>query len=128
MQFKKGAFLTLKTVRPIVLKYNVGSVSLAWDVIDNLPHLISMFSWYCYSCDILIFPDFEPNEYLFTTHADKGQEQWEIFAWATREIMSKEGGLQKCELSNRVKNIYYKFVSGHIDSIDPKDLEEPEQA
>ena len=127
MQFKKGAFLTLKTVRPMVFKYDYSTLSLAWDVIDSLPHLFVVMSWYCYYCEVLVMPDFEPNEYLFTKHADKGKERWEIFAWATREIMSKEGGLIKCDLPNRFKNTYYKFVMGHKATIDPKELVIDEQ-
>lgn len=39
-------------------------------------------------------PDFEPNEYLFTTHADKGKARWEIYAWAVREVIMEHGGLK----------------------------------
>ena len=36
-------------------------------------------------------PDFEPNEYLFSTHADKGGSRWEIYAWAVRDAMMRAG-------------------------------------
>jgi hypothetical protein len=38
-------------------------------------------------------PTFVPNDYLFKTHADKGKEKWEIFAWAIRDVMSKTGNM-----------------------------------
>ncbi len=38
-------------------------------------------------------PIFVPNEYLYKTHADKGPERWQIYAWAIREIIAKEGNL-----------------------------------
>jgi hypothetical protein len=42
-------------------------------------------------CKVSDLPPFLPNEYLFTTHADKGTEKWEIYAWALRDIMAKVG-------------------------------------
>jgi 1-acyl-sn-glycerol-3-phosphate acyltransferase len=86
--FKKGAFLAEKKIRPFVLQYGTdGSVSPAWDIIDFLPFAIIHLCWGGYTCNLLELSDFEPNEYLFKTHADKGKERWEIYAWAVREII-----------------------------------------
>lgn len=57
-------------------------------------------------------PDFEPNEYLFETHKDKGEEKWEIFAWAVRDAMSKASGLPTTSMSLRLKMKYYKYLIG----------------
>ena len=48
-------------------------------------------------------PDFEPNEWLYEKHADKGTERWEIFAWAVRDIIAKTGRFELCETPHRVK-------------------------
>lgn len=48
-------------------------------------------------------PKFIPNEYLFKTHADKGTERWEIYAWAVRDAMMKCGQFEQCDISFRVK-------------------------
>ena len=40
-------------------------------------------------------PPFIPNDYLYETHADKGEEKWQIYAWAVREAMSEVGPLIK---------------------------------
>ena len=40
LSFKRGAFASLKAVKPIVLKYSWGSVSPAWDVMPFLPLVI----------------------------------------------------------------------------------------
>jgi len=37
---------------------------------------------------LIELPAFQPNEYLYTKHADKGKERWEIFAWAVRAAMA----------------------------------------
>ena len=59
---------------------------------------------------ILSLPDFEPNEYLYETHADKGQERWEIFAWAVREIMLSQSGLNDDHMSWRHKDQYEQYM------------------
>lgn len=43
------------------------------------------------NCKIIELPDFEPNEYLYENFKDKGNEKWEIYAWAVRDIMCKAG-------------------------------------
>jgi hypothetical protein len=50
-----------------------------------------------------MMPDFLPNDYLFETHQDKGEERWEIFAWAVRDAMMKAGNFEQCDLPIRVK-------------------------
>ena len=57
-----------------------------------------------------MLPDFEPTEYLFETHKDKGSERWEIFAWAAREIMMKAGDLKPCDIPLRTKVIYEGYM------------------
>jgi len=46
-------------------------------------------------CEVKRLPPFEPNDYLLETQKDKGNNQWEIYAWAVGEIMSKSSGLPK---------------------------------
>ena len=102
LKFKKGGFAAEKRVRPIIQKYDTdGSVSIAYDIIEMLPLAILQLSWCGYRCKIYELPDFEPNEYLFEKHADKGQERWEIFAWAVREVMAKASGLELVDMPFR---------------------------
>lgn len=56
-------------------------------------------------------PDFEPNEYLFETHADKGTKRWEIYAWAIREIIIESGNLQPSDMPFRVKKVYVSYMN-----------------
>jgi hypothetical protein len=63
--------------------------SPAWDVLPFLPLCFMQLSlFYCATVTVTELPPFQPNEWLFTHHADKGKEKWEIFAWATREVMA----------------------------------------
>ena len=92
IKFKKGGFFAEKTVRPIFMKYGYFQLSPAFDTMEFLPLAILMLSWNCFTCTVNILPDFQPNEFLFETHKDKGNERWEIYAWAVRDIMCKQGG------------------------------------
>ena len=60
-------------------------------------------------------PDFSPNEYLISTHADKGKEEWEIYAWAVRDAMCKASGYIPCDTPLRKKVLYEDFVCGRKD-------------
>lgn len=57
-------------------------------------------------------PPFQPNEYLFEKHADKGKERWEIYAWAVRDAMMKAGKFQPIDLSLRIKMQYERYMWG----------------
>lgn len=48
------------------------------------------------SCEVVTLPEFQPNEYLFETHKNKGKERWEIFAWAVRDAMMTIGNFTEC--------------------------------
>jgi hypothetical protein len=49
-------------------------------------------SWGFMNCEVTTLSDFTPNEYLFEKYADKGQERWEVYAWAVRDVIIKAGG------------------------------------
>jgi hypothetical protein len=49
--------------------------------------------FYSAKISLIEMPAFQPNDYLYTKHADKGKEKWEIFAWAVREAMADAAGL-----------------------------------
>jgi len=118
--------LTEKRIKPIFLKYGNTTVHPSFDVMDLEPLLILLLCWYGYSCEIKVFPDFEPNYHLFEVHKDKGKQRWEIFAWALREILSKEGGIGKCNIAVRKKLAYYNWMCKRPGAIDPLDLDVPD--
>jgi len=110
MKFKKGAFFAEKTVKPMYMKYKCHSVSPAFDVMEFLPLVILHLSWACYTCEVTVMPDFQPNDYLFETHTDKGAERWEIFSWAVRDAMLKSGNFEACDLPLRQKMQYEAYM------------------
>jgi hypothetical protein len=56
-------------------------------------------------------PEFRPNEYLFSTHKDKGKERWEIFAWAVRDVMLRAGDFKECNYSIKTKFKYENYMN-----------------
>jgi len=45
-----------------------------------------------YNCTIYIMPEFTPNETMLNMHAEKGSNDWEVFAECVREAIAKQGG------------------------------------
>ena len=78
-----------------MLKYHFDDYSPAYDIMPFLPLTVFGMCYGWIKCEIKVLPPFTPNEYLYTKHEDKGEERWEIYAWAIREIMAEVGGLIK---------------------------------
>jgi hypothetical protein len=51
-----------------------------------------------------------PNDYLFETHANKGKDKWEIYAWAIREVMTTAGDIEKDDSQYREKLQYESLL------------------
>lgn len=124
MQFKRGAFASLRAVKPVVLKYKWCNLSPAWDIVPFLPLAIMQFCLFDFKCDVIELPEFVPNDYLFETHADKGADKWEIYAWAIRDAMSKAGELEMNDEPFRDK-MHYEVVLGFKKERNNKPEQEP---
>ena len=91
-------------VMPISLKYNTDQFFCSNEVLEDAVMLIFLCTnWKFTSCEVKFFPVFQPNDYLWKTHASKGKEQWEIDAWAVREMRAKESGFKTCDKRVREK-------------------------
>ena len=81
--------------------------SPAYDIVSFFPLLFMTFSLFgCATCYVVELPPFVPNDYLYATHANKGKEKWEIYAWAVREILAEAGNFEKSDLLTRNKMKY----------------------
>ena len=100
MKFKKGAFMSELTIKPLYLKYSFGRNTPSFDCIPDLAaFILALSSPYGISCEINILPNFKPNKYLFENHTEHGEERWELIAWAVRDIIIKSSGFQPCDFS-----------------------------
>ena len=93
--------------------------------------------WCCFHTEVVCLPEFEPNEYLFTKHADKGADRWEIYAWAIRDILCKNGDFIATDMPLKIKVEYETYLKGdkegalhpkeiyanYIKSLEPVDIE-----
>ena len=64
----------------------------------------------CMSCEVIELPDLYPTQFLYNNHKNKGKENWEIFAWAARDIMQIAGNFKLCDLSMKEKQAYEKYM------------------
>ena len=113
MPFKKGAFETEASVKPVAIKYDYDIVSPQTFLPLAFPiHLLQCTLWNSGTVNLTHLPIFVPTEYLFKTHADKGKERWEIYAWAIRDIISKVGELPLYECSTRHQMNYARKIIG----------------
>ena len=103
MPFKKGAFVNLLPLKPIMVHPNIdeffhngcGSSNVGMNFIRNLGSLYSVLEY-------IDLPVFIANDYLFEHWGSSfGKERWEIYANVCREIMCELGKFKKTELSLR---------------------------
>jgi len=57
--------------------------------------IMQLSLFFSITCDVIELPLFIPNDFLYKTHADKGKDKWEIYAWAVREVMADASKLKK---------------------------------
>jgi len=70
-----------------------------------------------------VLPPFLPNEYLLKHHRDKvreGAADWEIFAWAVRDVMAKVGVFETIEVDVRDKPLYKNYMRCKTDKLEYK--------
>ena len=113
-----------KRIRPVFLQHSIhGTQSMAFEVVYQLPLVLLNLCWGCFTVDVVSLPDFEPNEYMFTTHADKGVDRWEIYAWAARDILCKEGDFKPTDMPLKLKQEYELYLKGDTpDALHPKQV------
>jgi len=93
VRYKKGAFMGLNSVRPMILKYQSSHFMPNNAGIGELSMMT--FLWCSFSpvvCEVTFLPVFTPNECLFS-NMKPGQEKWEVYAQAVREVMSEFSGM-----------------------------------
>ena len=88
----------MRTVRPCYLTLTKRFFSSSFDVLGYWEYNILLMSSLCtYTCTVHILSEFTPNDLMLKIHAEKGQEDWEIFAECVREAMCKKSKLKKSD-------------------------------
>lgn len=120
LQFKRGAFVSKLPMKPVIIKFDaINRISLALDVIEMLFHAFIVICELYHPVEMIYLPTFEPNEYLFNVYGKELKskidikEDWQVYAYCLREIMSEESGLTQSEGNYEMKNEYLKFLRGN---------------
>ena len=122
MKFKRGAFVGMRTVQPCYLKVSDRMVSPDYAQMDfGVLYTFIAASLCMYTCTFYVMPEFTPTKKMLEMHADKGSEDWEIFANCVREAMAKQGNFKLNNQPVKVKNEYENFVTGRIDEVQIED-------
>ena len=74
-------------------------------------------------CTLNIMPPFTPNDAMLNMHADKGKEDWEIYAWCVRNAMAKAGDFEERPNHSVLKERldYYDFLMRRKDVLEVGD-------
>lgn len=82
IKMKKGAFLSLKKVKPFALKYWYPTgVNPACGALGFLSATLTVVNAIFYTVKCKELPVFEPNEYFWQHHWQEGKEEkWEAYA------------------------------------------------
>ena len=113
VKFKKGAFKSMRTIKPCIVKTSGRFFNQAWEVLP-FGHYLTLFvcSMCFWTTKIYMMPEFTPNNKMLEKHADKGLEDWEIYAECLREAMCKFSGKPACDDPLRLKVEYEDFMCG----------------
>lgn len=72
-----------------------------------------MATFGCRTATVTIMPEFTPTPEMLELHKDKGEEDWQVYAWCVRDVISKKSGLPKIEnVTFRDKIEYEKLMKG----------------
>ena len=102
----------------MTIKYTYGMVHPAIESMDDYT-LVWMLCCAIQNIEVTVteMVPFAPNEYLYETHKDKGEEKWEVFAWACRDIMAKVGGFGKHDIAFKDKMQVFDYYLGKLDKL-----------
>ena len=118
LNFKRGAFISLRTVRPVVAKVSNRYFNPMYDSLEYLPCLIMYVSSLCmYNLHLTIMPEFKPTYWMLNQHKDKGKTAYEVYAQCVREAMAETGGLMLEDRPIKAKLAYEDFMYGYTDEI-----------
>lgn len=97
INFKKGAFASETSMKPMAIKYHAPFVSPITGIIDGVYYYVHLMG--CIFCTVTIYemPTFRPNDFFWETHCKEGDSRWKVFATTIREIIHEGGGIPYAE-------------------------------
>lgn len=113
VKFKRGAFKAMRTVKPCYLEISKRFFAMNWECLPFGYFLVLFVCSMCiWTSKVHMMPEFTPTKKMLTMHAEKGSEDWEVYAECVREAMSKYSGLPCTNQPLRLKVKYEDFMVG----------------
>ena len=117
LNFKRGAFQAMRTIQPCFVKMTYNHIRPTHEGPDVGCLVILLLSNLGFTVSTLyIMPPFVPNQHMLDKHQDKGEFDWEIYAWCVRDAMAKAGGFELSDMSNRERMKYWNYMNKFADS------------
>ena len=112
--FNKGAFASLRSVQPIVIKYwSLNNIKASQDVLGLANHLNVIGMAIAIKQQVIELPVFTPNDYFWKHHWKEGKEEkWEAFARVVRQFMAEIGEFKLSDLTMQDKFEYIEKLKG----------------
>ena len=102
--FKKGAFLALLPVKPLLVLYYDGFLCST----NRFYFFVRTVGTFKITIKFAELPVIKPTDYMFEKYKNLGKEKWEIYAKVVNNIYSEIGGLKQTDIKYRDRVIYYK--------------------
>lgn len=110
INFKKGAFASLRSIQPVVHKYHSNFQSASSGILDGMPNYMINGSNFFTTTERIELPVFRPNDYFFEHHVKEGEEKWQAYLRVIRSLMSEHGDLPLSDLQIEDKVEYKKLL------------------
>ena len=113
--FKKGAFVALLPLKPIIMKISYDSpFHLCTGVTHLFFHVMRSFCYFTnklYFCEL---PIIKPTPYMYENYKHFGKEKWEIYMNVVHHMYLEIGKFKETNIGLREKNEYYEILETGI--------------
>ncbi|KAJ8772816.1 hypothetical protein K2173_027993 [Erythroxylum novogranatense] len=105
LPFKTGAFLAGVPVLPVILRYPYQRLSLAWDSISGVRHVIFLLCQFTNHMEVIRLPVYYPSQ--------EEKDDPKLYANNVRQLMAREGNLFTSDIGLTEKRIYLAALNGN---------------
>ncbi|CAI2372873.1 unnamed protein product [Moneuplotes crassus] len=104
MEFKRGAFVSSKPIKPISVKYRGRNFHPTYEVLPFLSHFVLLHCQLFSSLEIQYFPIFVPNDYMYENTKFKFQDKKElVYGETIRKIIEDNSGIKRTDTTLKDK-------------------------
>ena len=118
IQFKRGAFMSCRSIWPKIHKWHSYFQSPCTGVVDGLPQYLIGAACPFNTVTRVEMPVFRPNEFFWKNHQKEGEENWQTYMRVLRQLMSEVSDLPLTEERIEEKFQYKKILYPPKDKAD----------